>query len=198
MSDLRDRQPFPRQIEQRQDRGGDQVCEVRSVLRQRYWGDPELGGYQCKVHRGARAGDGARPAKRVNSDAKRAAVGYIRTSTEKQEDSPEAQKLALEAWGRVNGFELRSFYVERVSSGVRLFERTALLDAIEDLKAGEMVVAVARDRFSRNTAKMVMIEHLVERAGAYLYCCQTAHFASVGALVPQIVPHILMALGERQ
>ena len=102
----------------------------------------------------------------MNSDAKRVAVGYIRTSTKKQEDSPEAQLAALEEWAGNNEVELRAVYQEQISSGVPLYERAKLLDAIEALKPGEMLLSVARDRFARDGTKMVLIERLLGFAGA--------------------------------
>lgn len=96
------------------------------------------------------------------------AVGYIRTSTDKQEDSPEAQRIALAAWAKLNEIEVVSFHTATITSGAPLYQRIALLTAIGDLRPGYLIVSVQRDRFSRDVVKMAMIERLVERAGASL------------------------------
>ncbi len=95
----------------------------------------------------------------------RAAVGYVRTSTKKQEDSPDAQRSAIGTWAHDNGVDLRIVYEEQISSGVPLFERAKLLDAIGDLQPGELLLAVARDRFARDSTKMVLVERLVGFSG---------------------------------
>lgn len=105
--------------------------------------------------------------KRVPEPTQRA-VGYVRTSTDKQEDSPDAQARALGTWAQALELHLDGPVIGQITSTAPLFERVALLEAIDWLEPGDVLVAVARDRFSRDVIKMALIERLVQQAGATL------------------------------
>ncbi|MBB4735838.1 DNA invertase Pin-like site-specific DNA recombinase [Micrococcus cohnii] len=80
-------------------------------------------------------------------------VGYVRVSTDKQDIGPDVQIAELEAYARVNGWDL-DIRREDAASAASLKNRPVLAQALEDLKAGRAdVLAVSKlDRLSRSVA----------------------------------------------
>lgn len=96
-------------------------------------------------------------------------VAYLRVSTDEQRLGPEAQRADIERWTQQNGVQVASWHVDQgVSGGAALERRTALLEALDDLRerrAGLLIVA-KRDRLARDVMVAAMVERLVEREGA--------------------------------
>lgn len=93
--------------------------------------------------------------------------GYIRTSTTKQELSPDAQRAALEAWCQANGAQLVAVYVDAgVSSVSPIDDRPGLSAAVVALKRGDVLLVARRDRIARSPGIAAMVEYLCERRGA--------------------------------
>jgi DNA invertase Pin-like site-specific DNA recombinase len=108
-------------------------------------------------------------------------VGYIRVSDgEKQLLSPEAQRVAIEAWAKGRGATLAAVHEDALSGdATREFEsklvggvvetrldlrrRPALLEAIADCKrrGATVLVAFKRDRFFRESEAMRQLERLL-------------------------------------
>ena len=85
----------------------------------------------------------------------RAAVGYLRVSTEEQADSGlglEAQRAVIEAEVARRGWELVEVLVDAGASGKSLSGRPALAEALALVRSGEAdVLVVAKlDRLSRS------------------------------------------------
>lgn len=98
------------------------------------------------------------------------AVGYLRVSTEDQNLGPEAQRAAIESWAGREGVEIVAWFEDRVSGAAPLDKRVELvlaIDALKDHGAG-ILVAAKRDRIARDVMLAVMIEKMVEKAGARL------------------------------
>lgn len=98
----------------------------------------------------------------------RAAVAYLRVSTEDQHLGPEAQRSFIKAWAEREKITIVATFEDRSSGGAPLEKRPALvqaLQAVKDLRAGWLVVA-KRDRLARDIVFAGMIERAVERAGA--------------------------------
>jgi DNA invertase Pin-like site-specific DNA recombinase len=96
------------------------------------------------------------------------AVSYIRTSTDRQDLSPAAQRAAVAAWAKRTGVAVAAEHVEVVSGGAPLEDRPQLLAAIESLRehgAGVLVVA-KRDRLGRDPIVSAMAERAAARHGA--------------------------------
>ena len=73
--------------------------------------------------------------KSILSDrALKSAVGYLRRSTDRQEQSIGDQRKAIEAYASVNGFELLDFYIDDAISGASSEGRASFLKLIEDAK----------------------------------------------------------------
>jgi DNA invertase Pin-like site-specific DNA recombinase len=95
-------------------------------------------------------------------------VGYIRTSREDQDLSPDAQIGALRRWCHDNKGELLATFQEDVSGGAPLDRRPQLLAALDSLvqqNAGTLLV-LRRDRLARDNIAAAMIDRLAERNGA--------------------------------
>jgi len=104
--------------------------------------------------------------RRVPLDEK-LAVAYVRVSTDKQENGPEAQRIAIERWAESRGVRVVAWHSEIDVSGTKsLDEREQLFRAITDLyayRAGLLLVA-KRDRLARDT----LVAGLVDRNVAML------------------------------
>ena len=59
--------------------------------------------------------NGALVARKTSQMVLERGVDYIRTSTEKQEDSPEAQRMSIEQWASSNDVEMVAWHVEQIS-----------------------------------------------------------------------------------
>jgi DNA invertase Pin-like site-specific DNA recombinase len=102
----------------------------------------------------------------------KAAIGYVRVSTDDQTLSVEAQRDRLAAWCRERGRALKAVYEDiGVSGGAPLDKRPGLMAALDSLHSGVVLVAIKRDRLARDTMTAAMIERLAERAGARVATC---------------------------
>lgn len=97
------------------------------------------------------------------------AIGYLRVSTEEQALGPAAQRSAIEPWAKANGVRVVAWFDDLgVGGGAPLEDRPGLvaaIDALADLRAGNLVVA-KRDRLARDVMIAAMVERLAQRAGA--------------------------------
>jgi len=69
---------------------------------------------------------------RNNHEEYRPAVGYLRRSTDRQEQSIGDQRKAIERYAEEHGYELLDFYVDDAVSGTTAEQRKAFLRLIED------------------------------------------------------------------
>ena len=99
-------------------------------------------------------------------------VGYLRVSTDEQSLSVEAQRATLTAWCQARRLTLVAVYEDvNVSGGAALEQRPGLLQALDALMAGTVLLATKRDRLARDAMAAAMIERLTERAGASVQTC---------------------------
>lgn len=111
-------------------------------------------------------------------------IGYIRTSTEKQEVSPEAQRQALAAWCQAHGAELVTVHEDLgVSSVAAPEDRPGLSLALASLRRGDVLLAVRRDRIARDPIIAAVIEHACRKVGARLAAVDTAEETDPVAIV---------------
>jgi site-specific DNA recombinase len=99
------------------------------------------------------------------------AMAYLRVSTDKQADSGlgiEAQQAACEQWAAANGYDLQVFVDEGISGAADIADRPALLDALQAIGKGDVLLVAKRDRLSRKRTNMGLIEYMIEKAGARL------------------------------
>lgn len=99
------------------------------------------------------------------------AVGYIRVSGSRQEESPEAQEMELEKWCKANGVVLIGHHFDRYSgySEGRRGLSSAVTQMIDDL-AGILLV-VRRGRLFRNARLMWALEYEIEKMGGRIVSC---------------------------
>jgi site-specific DNA recombinase len=99
----------------------------------------------------------------------RAAVAYVRVSTDEQRLGPEAQRAQIAAWAAREGVAVAAWHVDQgVSGGSDVADRPALAAALGELRArgcGVLVVA-KRDRLARDVGVVTAIERAAELAGA--------------------------------
>jgi DNA invertase Pin-like site-specific DNA recombinase len=99
-------------------------------------------------------------------------IGYVRVSTDEQSLSVEAQHAALTAWCQARRLALVAVYEDvHVSGGAKLEQRPGLLQALDALETGAVLLATKRDRLARDAMAAAMIERLAERAGASVQTC---------------------------
>ena len=68
----------------------------------------------------------------VRTGSTNTAVGYVRRSTDRQEQSIDDQKNILSKYAQDNGIRLNKFYVDNAISGTYTLKRKAFLQMISD------------------------------------------------------------------
>lgn len=95
------------------------------------------------------------------------AVIYIRVSTEDQRLGPEAQLSQCERMAQSMGLHVDAVHTDHgVSGAATLDKRDALMDAMNDLGKGDVLIIAKRDRLARNVMMASTIEHIVKKKGA--------------------------------
>jgi DNA invertase Pin-like site-specific DNA recombinase len=98
-----------------------------------------------------------------------AAIGYVRTSTGRQENSLAAQRDAIDAFARRAGLRVVAVHQDAgVSGGSAVVEREGFNAAVAQLRetgAGTLIIA-KRDRLARDLVQSALATRLVERMGA--------------------------------
>jgi site-specific DNA recombinase len=115
----------------------------------------------CRTHIG-----GMKRAK--NAGDPKAAVAYLRVSTQEQDLGPEAQRAAIEAWAARQGVRVVSYFEDRLSGGTKVEDRPAMLEAFGALRAAGagLLVAAKRDRIARDVVVAATVEQMARDAGA--------------------------------
>lgn len=95
------------------------------------------------------------------------AVAYLRVSTDEQADSRaglDAQLHAIRSWADKHGIELvATFADEGISGAAPLDKRAGLLDAVNALGRGDILVVAKRDRLSRDPVSAAVVERMVAK-----------------------------------
>lgn len=95
------------------------------------------------------------------------AVIYIRVSTEDQKLGSKAQQDTCEAFCQREGVEVSDILVDQgVSGGTPLEKRDGLIDAINALEDGGILVVAKRCRVARDVLISCLIDHAVKAKGA--------------------------------
>lgn len=101
----------------------------------------------------------------------KAAIGYVRVSTERQSQegiSLEAQQARIEAWCQANGYELVRVEVDAGISGKRMETRKGLQAALASLKKDMVLVSYSLSRLARSTKDALEIADMVAKKKACL------------------------------
>ena len=100
------------------------------------------------------------------------AVAYLRVSTIDQTDSGlglEAQRAAVQAEAQRLGVELADEHIfvdAGISGGAELADCPSLVDALDALAKGDLLIVAKRDRLGRDVYRLALVERMAERAGA--------------------------------
>lgn len=98
------------------------------------------------------------------------AIAYLRVSTREQAESGlglDAQRAACESLAADMGAELLAVHVDAgVSGGSDLDKCPALLDALDALDKGAVLIVAKRDRLGRDVYRLALVERMAARAGA--------------------------------
>lgn len=109
-----------------------------------------------------------RPRKAAPGDAN-VCLAYVRVSTDRQENGPEAQRRDIEAWSVAREVRIAGWYEDKdVSGATPPLERPMLLAAFNDLepqRAG-ILVAAKRDRLARDVVVVATLERIALEHGA--------------------------------
>jgi DNA invertase Pin-like site-specific DNA recombinase len=88
-------------------------------------------------------------------------IGYVRVSTDDQSLSVDAQHQALARWCQAHQAPLVAVYEDvGVSGGAPLEKRAGLLNALNALTRGRVLLVVRRDRLARDTLTAAMCEKI--------------------------------------
>lgn len=93
-------------------------------------------------------------------------IAYLRVSTEQQSQSGAGLDAQEDACRRAAGDLAGIYKDEAVSGKTGLDKRPALLEAIAELKKGDVLVVAKRDRLGRDPLVVAMIEAAIQRKGA--------------------------------
>jgi DNA invertase Pin-like site-specific DNA recombinase len=96
-------------------------------------------------------------------------IGYLRVSTDQQAESGlgiEAQLKAIEVYAEKNGCKITSIYRDDgISGAAQLEDRVGLMDALNNLGKGDILLVAKRDRLARGD-NMALIQMMVTKKKA--------------------------------
>jgi len=95
------------------------------------------------------------------------AIGYARTSTQKQDLSLEVQEKRIRAEAEFRNFELVHFVPEKVSGSITPLSRPGLSDILRRLEAGEAdtLIVAKLDRVARSMSDIARLLELAKTQG---------------------------------
>lgn len=112
------------------------------------------------------------------TDERRPAVGYVRMSTDQQQDSPARQRQDIEALAQRQGFRIIRWYEDHGQTGTESSKRREFQKLLGDAKAGtfQAVLLSEQSRMSRD-------------AGVSIITCQRGElkFDNLGGVITAIV-----------
>jgi site-specific DNA recombinase len=122
----------------------------------------------------------------------RPAVGYIRMSTDKQEDSPARQRRDIEELAKRQGYRIQAWYEDHGLTGTESANRPEFKRLLENAKGGKFqaVLLSEQSRMSREDIFDVMIHwRLLRDAGVKIVTCQRGEldFNNLGGVITAIV-----------
>jgi DNA invertase Pin-like site-specific DNA recombinase len=94
------------------------------------------------------------------------AVGYVRVSTEEQADSGlglDAQRAAIRSAAERTGLEIVAWYADEGVSGGKIDGRIGLINALNAIKRGYVLLVAKRDRLARDAMLACWIEKEVAK-----------------------------------
>jgi DNA invertase Pin-like site-specific DNA recombinase len=126
------------------------------------------------------------------NDERKPAVGYVRMSTDQQQDSPARQRQDIEALAQRQGFRIIRWYEDHGQTGTESSKRREFQKLLADAKAGtfKAVLLSEQSRMSREDIFDAM-QHwrLFRDAGVSIITCQRGElkFDNLGGVITAIV-----------
>jgi DNA invertase Pin-like site-specific DNA recombinase len=106
----------------------------------------------------------------VKTTAPLRAIAYLRVSTDQQAESGlglEAQEAAVRSAASRLRLDVARLFMDGGTSGkLGIEDRPVLLEAVADLRRGDVLLVAKRDRIGRDVIAVAMIERLVIKRGA--------------------------------
>jgi DNA invertase Pin-like site-specific DNA recombinase len=125
-------------------------------------------------------------------DKLKPAVGYIRMSTDQQQDSPARQRRDIEALANRLGHRIIDWYEDHGLTGTESINRPKFQRLLQDAKRGrfEAVLLSEQSRMSREDIFDAMLHwRLLRDAGVKIVTCQRGEldFSNLGGVITAIV-----------
>lgn len=120
------------------------------------------------------------------------AVGYIRMSTGRQENSPQRQRAEIKKLAAQQGYRIVKWYEDHGLTGTESVNRPEFQQLLKDAAAGrfEAILVHEQSRFSREDIFDVMLHwRLLRQAGVDIVTCQRGRlrFDDLGGIITAIV-----------
>ena len=92
-------------------------------------------------------------------------IGYIRVSTDRQENSVNTQKDMLRSYSQIHGIEIDDYFIDFGLSGKETTKRQKYNDLMELVKKGEIttIITTSHSRWSRNTFDLLNSIEIINR-----------------------------------
>jgi site-specific DNA recombinase len=92
-------------------------------------------------------------------------IGYIRVSTDRQENSVNTQKEMLRSYSQIHGIEIDDYFIDFGLSGKETTKRQKYNDLMELVKKGEIttIITTSLSRWSRNTLDLLNSIEIIKR-----------------------------------
>lgn len=139
--------------------------------------------------------------KRSKKVLKGTAVAYFRVSTDRQELSPQAQKVAVEAFCASRGITLVGEFTEvGVSGAAELQDRPQLLAAMQLVsdRRAEFLIVLRQDRLARDVTINGFIDYALAKSGAKVLPVEGGQDDSNPMAAMMKAFQVAMAANERQ
>lgn len=128
---------------------------------------------------------------------RRTAVGYLRVSTDMQEDSGlglDAQRDQIQTYASQKGIEVVRWYRDTTSGTTHVEQREGLSELVKDLESNQIVLVAKRDRLSRDLMLSLWIEKEISRVSCSLESCDGA--GNGDSPTDKLLKNLILAFGE--
>ena len=127
----------------------------------------------------------------------RTAVGYLRVSTDMQEESGlglDAQKDQIQTYADSKGIEITGWYQDTASGTTQVNQRDGLSSLVKDLESEQIVLVAKRDRLSRDLMLSLWIEKEISKVHCTLESCDGA--GNGDSPTDVLLKNLILAFGE--
>ena len=127
----------------------------------------------------------------------RTAVGYLRVSTDMQEESGlglDSQKDQIKTYADSKGIEIVGWYSDTASGASHVDDRDGLSALVKNLEPNQSVLVAKRDRLSRDLMLSLWIEKEISRVHCTLESCDGA--GNGDSPTDVLLKNLILAFGE--